>query len=147
MNQETDTFEIRELLDYESMLPSLPLIQQLNPIMTADRFAQLIQQMVKQGNYFQAGCFISGKLVGLTGVWIGTQLWCGKFIEVDNFVVDESHRSRGIGKRLLNWVDAKAKSEGCQMVRLDTYVTLDKAHRFYFANGFKIEGFHMTKRF
>ena len=147
MKQATDHFELRELRGYEAMLPALPLIQQLNPGMTAERYGRLLSDMVKQGNYFQVGCFLADKLVGVTGVWIGTQLWCGKFIEVDNFIVDEAHRSRGIGKCLLDWVVAKGKSEGCQIARLDTYVTLDKAQRFYFAQGFRIEGFHMTKRF
>ncbi len=112
------------------MLGSFPLIQQLNPNMTSSRYEELISQMVKQGNYFQAGCFLSGKMVGLTGIWIGTQLWCGKFIEVDNFIVDEAHRQIGIGTKLMNWVDEKATLEGCGIIRLDTYVTLEKAHRF-----------------
>jgi GNAT superfamily N-acetyltransferase len=127
------------------MCQSFPLIQQLNPSMTRGRYLDLIREMVKPGNYFQVGCFLSGKLVGLTGIWIGTQLWCGKFIEVDNFIVDEAHRRLGIGSKLMNWVDENAKIEGCEMIRLDTYVTLEKAHRFYFFHGFRIEGFHMTK--
>jgi GNAT superfamily N-acetyltransferase len=145
-SQPCDNLEIKELVDLSSMLGSFPLIQQLNPNMTSSRYEELISQMVKQGNYFQAGCFLSGKMVGLTGIWIGTQLWCGKFIEVDNFIVDEAHRQIGIGTKLMNWVDEKATLEGCGIIRLDTYVTLEKAHRFYFSNGFKIEGFHMTKR-
>jgi len=130
MIHEPENIELQELRDYESMLQSFPLILQLNPKMTEDRYRDLMKQMVSQGNYFQVGGFLSGKLVGLTGVWIGTQLWCGKYIEVDNFIVDESHRNRGIGRRLLNWVDEKAKSEGCQMVRLDTYVTIEMQRIF-----------------
>ncbi len=128
------------------MLKMFPLIQQLNPAMTSARYSELLHAMVRQGNYFQVACFDNEKCLGLTGVWIGTQLWCGKFIEIDNFVVDQAYRKQGIGQKLVRWVEERAEKENCEMIRLDTYVTLDAAHRFYFARGFRIEGFHMTKR-
>jgi GNAT superfamily N-acetyltransferase len=132
---------------YESMLPSFPLIKQLNPKMTKSRYAALLRSIVEQGGYFQLGCYDGTKLVGVTGVWLGTKLWCGRYLEVDNFVIDKSYRGRGIGRKFLKWAERHAKNEKCQMIGLDSYVTADGAHRFYFANGFKVEGFHMTKRF
>lgn len=139
-------FEIRVMSTLDTMLGNFPLIQQLNPQMTLARYETLIKAIAKQGNYFQIGYFSRGQCLGLTGIWIGTQLWCGKFIEVDNFVVDEASRGQGVGKRLLEWVERKARDENCEMIRLDTYVTFEQAQRFYFSRGFRIEGFHMTKR-
>lgn len=138
--------QITELTDLESMLKMLPLLQQLNPTMTEARYHALLEAMIAQGNYFQVACLDNSRCLGLTGVWIGTQLWCGKFIELDNFIVDEAFRNQGIGQRLVAWVEERARKEACEMIRLNSYVTLEKAHRFYFARGFRIEGFHMTKR-
>jgi len=142
----SQSLRIQVLQSFDEMVKMLPLIQQLNPNMTESRYTHLLQSMVQQGNYFQVACFQAEKCLGLTGVWIGTQLWCGKFIEVDNFIVDASARGQGVGKLLLNWIEERARKEQCEMIRLDTYVTLEKAQRFYFRNGFKIEGFHMTKK-
>ncbi len=136
-------FEV--LSTFESMRKQYPLLKQLNPTLTPERYEALLAAILKQGGYFQVGCFEGDQCVGLTGVWIGTQIWCGKFIEVDNFIVDEAYRGRGVGKKLLEWVEAKGKAENCEMARLDTYVVLEQAQRFYFAQGFKILGFHMVK--
>ena len=57
-----------------------------------------------------------------------------------------SARGQGIRQKLLNWAEETARLESCEMLGLDTYVTLDKAQKFYFSQGFKIEGFHMIKR-
>ncbi len=138
---------IKVINDFETMLQSFPLILQLNPKMTMARYKTLLRAIVDQGSYFQIGYFDQDKLVGLTGVWIGTKLWCGRYLEVDNFVVDENYRGQGIGNKLLAWAEAHAKKEECEMIGLDSYVTAEGAHRFYFAGGFKVEGFHMTKRF
>jgi GNAT superfamily N-acetyltransferase len=137
---------IQILSDFETMLQGFPLIRQLNPKMTIERYTTLLRAIVDQRNYFQIGYYDKDQLVGLTGVWIGTKVWCGKYLEVDNFVVDESYRGQGVGKKLLKWVEARAREEKCDMIGLDSYVTAEGAHRFYFANGFKIEGFHMTHR-
>ncbi len=138
---------IKVVSDYETMLLSFPLIQQLNPKMTMARYTILLRAVVDQKNYFQVGYYDSDKLLGLTGVWIGTKLWCGKYLEMDNFVVDENHRGQKVGAQLLEWCERRAQEEKCEMIGLDSYVVADGAHRFYFANGFKVEGFHMTKRF
>lgn len=137
---------IKVLSDFETMLRSFPLIQQLNPKMSMARYTSLLRAIVDQGNYFQIGCFDGDRQIGLSGIWIGTKVWCGKYLEVDNFIVDEKYRGQGIGKKLLEWADQRAREENCEMIALDSYVVAEGAHRFYFTNGFKIEGFHMTKR-
>ena len=137
---------IKILGDFETMLQSFPLIQQLNPKMTMVRYTTLLRAIVDQGGYFQIGYYDRDKLVGLTGIWIGTKLWCGRYLEVDNFVVDQTCRGKGVGSKLLGWAKQFAKKEKCEMIGLDSYVTAEGAHRFYFPGGFKVEGFHMTKR-
>ena len=139
--------KIEMLTDVTAMLKNFPLIQQLNPSMTVRQYEDRLMAIVRQGGYFQIVCRDeAGALLGLTGIWLGTQLWCGKYLEVDNFIVDESVRHRGVGKFIMEWVERKALDEKCEMIRLDSYVAAEKAHRFYFARGFKVEGFHMTKR-
>lgn len=136
---------LKELHTFDDMLARYPLIQQLNPAMTLERYRELLNAILKQGNYFQIAAFENNICLGVSGVWIGTQLWCGKFIEIDNFIVDENSRGKGIGRLLVNWIETRARQERCEMMRLDTYVVLEQAQRFYFSHGFKILGFHMTK--
>lgn len=139
--------KIKVISEFEQMLQSFLLIKQLNPKMTKARYETLLRAIVDQGGYFQIGCYDGAKLVGVTGIWLGTKVWCGRYLEVDNFVVEQAYRGRGVGRRLLKWAETRARKEHCNMIGLDSYVTAEGAHRFYFGNGFKIEGFHMTRRF
>jgi hypothetical protein len=45
----------------------------------------------------------------------------------------------------MTWLEAKAKDLGCRCVVLESYVPLDRAHRFYFWRGYHIPGFHLYK--
>ena len=82
----------------------------------------------------------------ISGYWIGHKLYCGKYLEVDNFVVDDAHRSSGVGEHLLNWMTEEAKREGCELMMLDAYVENFKAHRFYYRQGFHARGFHYLRK-
>jgi ribosomal protein S18 acetylase RimI-like enzyme len=44
---------------------------------------------------------------------------CGKYLEIDNFIVHPEHRKKGIGKIMTDYVDAIAKELGCTMIVLD----------------------------
>jgi GNAT superfamily N-acetyltransferase len=140
-------FKLQKITDLEKMLGFFPLLQQLNPKLTSLQYETSLKAMLAQGNYFQIVVYDGEVPIGLTGVWIGTKIWSGKYLEVDNFVVDEKYRRHGVGKLLIEWCEEYARDQNCCMIGLDSYVFADQAHRFYFRLGYKIEGFHMTKRF
>jgi GNAT superfamily N-acetyltransferase len=79
---------------------------------------------------------------GVTGFWIGNKLWCGKYLEIDNFVVAKAFRSQGIGKAIIDYLKQKAVEENCSMVALDSYTTNFKAHKLFYNEGFGPKGFH-----
>jgi GNAT superfamily N-acetyltransferase len=62
---------------------------------------------------------------------------------VDYMVVDETRRSRGIGKALMEYCIARAKEAGCYKVMLTSDKRRDRAHKFYRSIGFEssAEGF------
>ncbi|WP_165864965.1 GNAT family N-acetyltransferase [Rufibacter latericius] len=127
------------------MLHQFPLIQFLNPNMEPERYEELLRLMLPQ-HYRMVGVFDGTTCLGLSGYWIGTKLYSGKYLEVDNFVVDEQYRSKGIGKLLLDWLTAEANRYHCETMMLDAYVVNNAAHKFYLREGFVIKGFHFLKR-
>ncbi len=135
----------RKLSSVEDMLPSWRLIVQLTPDLTQAAYAALLAEMVKH-NYYQVVAEVKDEAVAVSGYWIGHKLYSGKYLEVDNFVVDEAHRSSGVGGLLLEWVEAEARREECALMMLDAYVENFKAHRFYHRHGFHARGFHYLKR-
>lgn len=127
------------------MLAQHRLLQQLYPDLTLPQYQELLHQMLPNG-YRMVGAFdAAGKCAGLSGFWINTKLYSGKYLEVDNFVVDAACRSQGVGKLLSDWMQQEAGRHGCAAVVLDAYASNSAAHRFYFREGFYIKGYHFYK--
>ncbi len=122
----------------------LPLIEILNPDTSRTVLGLRLAEMRENG-YRCAGAFVDRECVGVAGLWFGTRFWCGRYVDIDNFVVDPSWRNQGIGQALLDWVEDYARQEGCEKAVLDAYVTNDRAHAFYIRCNYRIVGFHFDK--
>ena len=135
----------RKLSTVEDMLPLWRLITQLTPDLSEASYEALLRDMVPH-NYHQVAAFEGEACIGLSGYWIGHKLYSGKYMEIDNFVVDQAHRGNRVGEQLVQWMEEEARREGCSLLMLDAYVENFKAHRFYYRNGFHARGFHYLKR-
>ncbi|MBW9249989.1 MAG: GNAT family N-acetyltransferase [Acidithiobacillus ferriphilus] len=122
----------------------LPLVQTLNPGVPPEVLAQRLQDMIAQG-YQCAAAFADDCCIGVAGIWLGTRFWCGRYLDVDNVIVDPQYRGRGIGQQLMDWVERYAHREDCETLVLDAYVTNHPAHKFYQRNGYQIVGHHFVK--
>jgi ribosomal protein S18 acetylase RimI-like enzyme len=138
-------YTIKKLKTLEEMSNSLLLIKELTPDVNAEDYKKMLQEMTPH-NYFQVGVYEGEKLLAISGYWICTKIYCGKYLEIDNFVVDKEYRSKNIGKTLVDWMLNEAKKQGCKTVLLDAYVENFKAHKFYYQQGFIARGFHYLKR-
>lgn len=136
--------EIKELTTLEEMLDQIETMQYLYPKLTVEKYKSYLQEMIPH-NYKQVAVFEEKTCVGLSGFWTGTKLWCGKYIELDNFIVHPNYRSKGIGKLITDYIDIKAEEIGCTNIVLDAYTTNFAAHRFYYNQGFGPKGFHFVK--
>jgi len=83
---------------------------------------------------------------------LGVALWRlientyeGLRLYVDDLVTDESQRSRGGGKLLLQHLEQQARALGCAVLALDSGVQRAAAHKFYFREGMHIPSFCFRK--
>ena len=136
--------EIRILTQKAEMLAHLDIVKQLYPDFTIEKYGTLLDEMLK-ANYQQVIVTKNNKTIALTGVWIGTKLWSGKYIEIDSFVVDEDFRGQKIGDILIKEVHKIAEKEGANQIVLDAFTTNFTAGKFYINHGFQPKGFHFVK--
>jgi ribosomal protein S18 acetylase RimI-like enzyme len=136
--------QVIELGTKTEMMEQFPLIQQLYPDYTLEKYGNLLTAMLPN-NYKQIIVVENGITIGLAGFWIGTKLWSGKYLEMDNVVVHENFRSNGIGSIMTNYLNQKAIDEDCKMIVLDAFSTNFGAHKFYMNHGFVPKGFHFIK--
>lgn len=123
----------------------LPLVAQLNKDVSLDVLKSRLTMMTTKG--FQClGAYKEEKLVGVAGYWLGYRFWGGKYIDIDNFVVDENHRSHGIGNKLMEALEKIAEKENCEISVLDTYTQNHRSHKFYHQKDYQIVGFHFYKK-
>jgi ribosomal protein S18 acetylase RimI-like enzyme len=136
--------QLIELTTIDEMMEQFSLIQQLYPDYSAEKYHDLLTAMIPH-NYKQIIVVENGITIGLAGFWIGTKLWSGKYLEMDNVVVHEDFRSNGIGSIMTNYLNQKAIDEDCKMIVLDAFSTNFGAHKFYMNHGFVPKGFHFIK--
>lgn len=115
--------------------------KKLDPQMVRARFLRAFSFET----YLCFGVFDGDVLAGVCGAWISERIYCGKQLELDNFVIAESHRSKGIGKMLMEYLEMYCKENEFESIELNTYVTNAGSHKFYFDNGYHILGFHFQK--
>ena len=134
---------IRELTPSEFPL-ILPLIEKHNAGIAPEELWRRLEEMIPKG-YHCIAAFENHEVVGVAGYWLFSRFYSGLYMDVDNVVVDETRRSDGIGTAMMDWLEEHARALGCRSVMLDSYVTLARAHKFYFRRGYEILGYHFRK--
>ena len=137
-------YNIQIVTAKQEMLQQLEIIQQLYPDFTMEKYGTLLDEMLK-GNYHQIIVTKNKQTIALTGVWVGTKLWSGKYIEIDSFVVHEDFRGQKIGDILIAEVHKIAKEVCANQIVLDAFTTNFAAGKFYINHGFEPKGFHFVK--
>jgi len=129
----------------EDFIAAFPLIQILNPKLCEADYWLYVRDMQSFGNYSLYLAYAKEQLVGITGCWIATKFYCGKYLEVDNFIVAPNAQRQGYGSDLLEFVDQLAQEAHCDTIMLDAYLENEGAHLFYKQHGYKASGYHFLK--
>ena len=69
----------------------------------------------------------------------------GLHLYVDDLVTDETRRSRGVGRALMDHMQGLARAAGCEAYTLDSGTQRQQAHKFYFREGMVVTSFHFRK--
>ena len=104
--------EIRELNTKQEMMLAFPLINQMYEI-DRMKFSDALDEMIKRNQYKIIAAIKNDEMVGICGYWISYMLYCGRYLQACNFFVDEENRKCGIGKKMLGYLEEKAKIEKC----------------------------------
>ena len=140
-----DDVEIRELAGLAEIATAYPLIQQLNPEVDEALFATRLAAMLHEGGYRCIAAYRDGQMLGVAGFWVGTQLWCGTYVEPDNVVVDRALRGGGIGALMMAWIQAEGERLGCEIMKLEAYAQRTRTRKFYRREGYEEPGVVMVK--
>jgi len=87
------------------------------------------------------------QIVGFGSLTIKSSLkWSETLIgSVDEMVVEEACRGRGIGTQILNRLISSARERGCSRIELTSAFHRKEAHAFYEHRGFKSGAYFYSK--
>ncbi|NVZ58935.1 GNAT family N-acetyltransferase [Pseudomonas sp. OE 28.3] len=126
-------------------LASFAVMQQLRPHLTdAASFAAQVQRQ-RQNGYHLLAAREHGKVIGLAGYRLTENTLYGKFIYVDDLVVDATLQRRRLGEQLLDRVREETRARGYRYLVLDTGLHMALAQRFYFRQGLLPRGMHFSQ--
>jgi GNAT superfamily N-acetyltransferase len=133
------------LIANQDMVSLYPIIENLNEGMAYETFLERLHEMLTK-DYYCIGVWHNNVLIACCGFWILTKFYNGKHIEPDNVGVLPAYRSVGLGKIMMDYLHEHAITLGCTCSELNAYATNERAHKFYFNEGYKILGFHFQKK-
>lgn len=125
------------------------LLQQLWPNKTLDRepLRALFKEAVAADSRVLLRAEIDQYLAGFGSMTIKPHLWhAGLIAWVDELVVDQKYRGRGVGRALLNRLTDAARERGCRAMELDSAFHRTEAHSFYEKLGFEKRAFLFSRR-
>ena len=133
-------------LDISHIEKIVEFLPHLNPGMSLEIMRERQVEMLKLDNYTCFGYFENDELTAICSCWHLVKIYSGKQIEVDNFITKPNLQSKGIGKYFLSYIEDYARKNGYESVELNTLVSNDKSHKFYFNEGYRILGYHFEKK-
>ena len=142
----TKTTTIQIISNPEEMSLHFDLVNQLGYPSSKEEYLRLLTEMTNNG-YQQIACWYDGNCVGIAGFWINTKLYSGKYMDVDNVIVNDKMRGLGIGEKMMTFLEEHAIVNDCKSIVLDAFRENEAAHKFYHRIGYHIKGFHFSKDF
>jgi GNAT superfamily N-acetyltransferase len=136
------TAVVRKLTTDEEILAARRVMRQLRPQIPEAAYLETVRRMMRTDGYLQAAVFDGDVVVAIAGYRFMEMLYAGKTLYVDDVNTDETLRSRGHGKMLMDWLKREARERGCVQLQLDSGVQREQTHRFYFREGLTINCFH-----
>ena len=120
------------------------VMAELRPHLSRSDFLATVRTMEADG-FCLAFIEHEGEIVAAAGYRIYTNLFMGKHCYVDDLVTAETHRSKGFGEQMMDWLRTEALAADCKVFHLDSGTQRDQAHKFYFAQGLTIASYHFSE--
>ena len=117
--------------------------RQLRPQLPPDYAAKM--QRVFAGGARMCVAVRDGEVAGVAVHRIHENTFDGVQMYVDDLVTDETKRSGGVGRALMQHLQALARDAGCARFNLDSGTQRQQAHKFYFREGMVVTSFHFAK--
>lgn len=120
------------------------LLQALRTRLTPDAFREFMSEGAPQGLKVLTAWDAQDRCVG-AALYRVLATSRGRVLFVDDLVAAAHTRSRGIGAALLAALEQRGRAARCERVELDSGLTNQAAHRFYYRQRMEASAMHFAK--
>jgi len=132
-----------EIMDAQLLAAAEPVHQQLRPQVTD--YQRRMREVLASGAEM-AVALVDGKVAGVAVFRVIEKTHSGRELYCDDLVTDETRRSTGVGRALMQYMEAVCRERSCDTFSLDSGAQRQQAHKFYFREGMTITSFHFDKK-
>ena len=137
--------QIREATTDSELELVFPVLRELRSTPSFAELMDLTKKAKERDDFCLVGAFSDGKCHGAMGYRILYDYTHGKHLYVDDLVVTENMRSKGIGKLLLDYAEKEAKRLECRGLKLCTGIDNKGSQKFYERSGWEAKSFAFKK--
>lgn len=152
-SEDSEQMEVIDASNNEELiLRAQGVYRQLRPILSEDQQAYLkeIRNICQTGPAHMLVAVSNDAekaVLGIAMYRVANHIKYAKHIYCDDLITDQSKRSSGVGRALVNGMKKEAERLGLARIALDSGCQRGRAHKFYHREGFRIDQFEMTLLF
>lgn len=135
-----------QVVDRQLLLAAESVHRQLRPQLAAD-YAQQMLGIFADGGRMVVVLNEAQEVLGVAVYRQFRNTFSGLRFYVDDLITHEASRSTGVGRMLLDYLEQKAREAGAPGVELESGTQRERAHHFYFRQGYSIPSFSFRKLF
>jgi len=126
--------------DFLGILSLLETLSQTR--VTQDKVLKMFREILKSKFYSLWVATVNGKVIGTASIFFAPSLAHGKnWGLIDNVVVAEEYRRKGIGRKLVEVLVNFAKKKNCYKIILTSRFSRPEVHQFWQKLGFEKHGY------
>jgi len=123
------------------------LLDQLEYPGTGSFLEARIERMVRDPDEALLVYEDQGKVLGFISLHFIPQIAVeGDFARISYFSVDGEARGRGIGQEMESYCERLARERGCHLLEVHCHTRRDKAHAFYYRQGYEESPKYLIKK-
>jgi len=120
---------IKTLQTKDELLEAYSVMRELRPELDEGTYFSILDN--HHGRYKIIALYDEDQLMAVAGIEIQLNLYDLRHMRVHDLVTREGVRSRGYGKKLMDWIEVLSRKERCEWMVLSSGVKRTEAHSFY----------------
>lgn len=138
--------KIIQIQNQSDLEKCFPILKELRPHLSLEDYLTMYAEAHEQNQYEIVAIKQSNQIVAVMGFRFMTDFVRGRHLYIDDLIITEKVRSKGLGAELLKHAESIAQHKNCKTLRLCTGVENERGMKFYEKNGWSKRAYAYVKK-